>query len=89
MVNGMRTQGKKDRFCPLSRWSNVTRSPPPCGTQGDYISGIYGVGGVYKPYGQPELKNWSLRVKTGEVATLIIFELIITINWTLYIHEEY
>jgi hypothetical protein len=28
------------------------------------------VGGKYKPYGTPELKNRSLRVKTGEVATL-------------------
>jgi hypothetical protein len=27
------------------------------------------VGGVYKPYEQPELKKRSLRVKTGEVAT--------------------
>jgi hypothetical protein len=30
------------------------------------------VGGAYKPYGTPEMKNRSLRVKTGEVATLYI-----------------
>jgi hypothetical protein len=37
-----------------------------------YIGSIGSGWGVYKPYGTPELKNRSLRVKTGEVATVII-----------------